>query len=374
MLLHHKKHSAFLKAKTAFITVFLSFLILFAYPASAHAGFFSSFMGFLGFSKTNEIEERSSVLIKETQAASAAMPVLDSTPNPDGNSKKGESTGLTIVQDNAIVAPLNPNGIMQDYSATPGQIFIYTVKPGDTPGAIAKSFDLPLNTILWANDISDARNIRPGDKIIVFPIPGVPVEVKKGDTIDSIAKKYRGNIVDIASFNGFSPDEPLKAGSTLFVPDGEMPWTPSIQPSAPNPQTYTSRLPVYDSYYIRPIQGGTKTQGLHGYNGVDLATTCGSKIFASAKGTVIISKNSGWNGGYGKYLVISHPIGTQTLYAHDGEVFVEVGEEVSQGQAIATVGNTGNTTAKYAGKTGCHVHFEVRGSKNPGVDNSWASQ
>ena len=350
--------------KTAIITVFLGFSIFFVYPASAHAGFFSSFLDFLGFSKTSEIEERSSILIRETQAASAAMPVLDSTPNPDGNSTGAESTGLTVVQDSAIVAPLNPNGIMQDDFFAPGQIFIYTVKPGDTPSAIAKAFGITVNTLLWANDISNARNIRAGDKLIILPISGVQIEVKSGDTIDSIAKKYKGNIVDIASFNGFSPDELLAVGITLFIPDGEMPWMPSTQSNAPSPSTFAG-LPAYTGYYIRPIQDGIKTQGIHGYNGVDLATSCGAPIFASAGGTVIISRETGWNGGYGKYVVISHPNGTQTLYAHDGEVYVNSGEQVSQGQLIATVGNTGNTTAKYSGKTGCHVHFEVRGARNP---------
>jgi murein DD-endopeptidase MepM/ murein hydrolase activator NlpD len=67
---------------------------------------------------------------------------------------------------------------------------------------------------------------------------------------------------------------------------------------------------------------------------------------------------TGWNGGYGKYIVISHPNGTQTLYAHNLENYVSVGDAVVRGQIIGSVGSTGKST-------GPHLHFEVRGAKNP---------
>ena len=109
---------------------------------------------------------------------------------------------------------------------------------------------------------------------------------------------------------------------------------------------------------MRPIAGGHRSQGIHGHNGVDLAASVGTPIYASAAGTVIISKTGGYNGGYGNYIVIRHDNGTQTLYAHNTENYVGVGETVSQGQTIGTVGSTGRST-------GAHVHFEVRGAKNP---------
>ena len=71
-----------------------------------------------------------------------------------------------------------------------------------------------------------------------------------------------------------------------------------------------------------------------------------------------VSRGSGWNGGYGSYIVVSHPNGTQTLYAHNSANLVVAGERVSQGQVIGKVGSTGRST-------GQHVHFEVRGAQNP---------
>jgi murein DD-endopeptidase MepM/ murein hydrolase activator NlpD len=73
---------------------------------------------------------------------------------------------------------------------------------------------------------------------------------------------------------------------------------------------------------------------------------------------VIVSRVGGWNGGYGNYVVVDHPNGTQTLYAHLYKNIVWQGQKVVQGQVIGYLGTTGRST-------GCHLHFEVRGAKNP---------
>ena len=79
---------------------------------------------------------------------------------------------------------------------------------------------------------------------------------------------------------------------------------------------------------------------------------------AAAAGEVLIARVSGWNGGYGLMVVISHPNGTQTLYGHLSKVDVVPGQYVVQGETIGKVGSTGRST-------GPHLHFEVRGAKNP---------
>jgi murein DD-endopeptidase MepM/ murein hydrolase activator NlpD len=113
------------------------------------------------------------------------------------------------------------------------------------------------------------------------------------------------------------------------------------------------------NWMIKPINGAVRTQGIHGYNAVDLAAPVGTPIYAAAEGTVIIANSNGaWNGGYGNYVVIKHANGAQTLYAHMSSVLVSVGESVSQGVQIGAVGMTGKST-------GAHLHFEVRGAKNP---------
>jgi murein DD-endopeptidase MepM/ murein hydrolase activator NlpD len=109
---------------------------------------------------------------------------------------------------------------------------------------------------------------------------------------------------------------------------------------------------------MRPIVGGVRTQGIHGYNAVDLAAPVGTSLMAAASGEVIIAKVGGYNGGYGSYVVIRHGNGSQTLYAHMSRVDARVGQVVSQGEVIGAVGSTGRST-------GSHVHFEIRGAANP---------
>ena len=100
------------------------------------------------------------------------------------------------------------------------------------------------------------------------------------------------------------------------------------------------------------------SQGIHGYNGVDVSAPSGTPIYAAAGGTIVVAKGGGgYNGGYGNYIVIDHGNGTQTLYAHMSSLAVS-GGSVSKGSLIGYVGSTGRST-------GNHLHFEVRGAKNP---------
>jgi len=192
-----------------------------------------------------------------------------------------------------------------------------------------------------------------GDELIILPVTGVKYEVKKGDTVSSIAKKFGADVLDILAFNNLAAGMELEAGTTIIIPDGEItPPTPPVKLFTPTPSSAPS------GYYMRPIFGGRKSRGLHGYNGVDLAQSCGEAVLAAAEGTAIVVRPDGWNGGYGKYVVISHPNGTQTLYAHLSSILASQGQYVARGSQIARIGSTGNST-------GCHLHFEVRGAPNP---------
>lgn len=95
---------------------------------------------------------------------------------------------------------------------------------------------------------------------------------------------------------------------------------------------------------------------------MDLAVAVGTPIHAAAAGIILVSKSNGmWNGGYGNFVMISHPNGVQTLYAHMSRTAVKAGQHVYQGQIIGFIGMTGLTT-------GPHTHFEIRGAQNPFVD------
>ncbi len=236
-----------------------------------------------------------------------------------------------------------------------GQISAYVVRKGDSIASVAKMFGVSSNTIIWANNLKGGV-IKEGDQLIILPVSGVNHTVKKGDTIQSIAKLYKADSDDILSYNDITIDTKLKVGDVIIVPDGEL--ASSIIVGSSKPLVNVSSLPTYAGYYQRPINGGRKSQNIHGYNAVDLASPVGTPIYAAADGTIIISRNGGYNGGYGTYVVISHPNGTQTVYGHMSKDNVLVGQYVVQGQQIGTVGMTGKTT-------GPHIHFEIRGAKNP---------
>ncbi len=240
------------------------------------------------------------------------------------------------------------------------EISIYEVKKGDTIQDVAKLFNVSVNTIMWANNLS-TKTLKPGDTLIILPITGIKHTVKKGDTIKTLARKYKADTADIAKYNGIAEDGVLALGDTVIIPDGE------IEVAQPTKAKTTTKKPKILDFYanstpsgllVRPLVGGRKTQGIHGHNGVDIAATPGTPVVASGSGRVIAARVGGYNGGYGNMVIIAHDGGVQTVYAHLRDVNVSQGESVAQGQIIGSVGNTGRST-------GPHLHFEVRGAKNP---------
>lgn len=284
------------------------------------------------------------------------MPLLEAPLNIDPTPPTGGAE-ITIVDGTALVADGSPSGgISENENDHPisDQISIYIVREGDTLSSIAKMFEVSVNTIRWNNDIKGSV-ISPGQTLEILPVSGVRHEVKKGDTLKSIAKLYKADIADIERYNNITEATKLSIGEVVIVPDGEI--VPQAVAPTSRVRIVGAQVTVSNGYFIRPTTG-PKSQGIHGYNGIDIAPPTGTPIVAAANGTVIISKSSGWNGGYGAYVVIQHPNGTQTLYAHMSKNAALQGSQVEQGQVIGYVGSTGKAT-------GPHLHFEIRGTKNP---------
>lgn len=317
----------------------IALLASLAVPGSAHAGVFSFFSNFF-----SSVEAE----VEEAHPNSQNMALLQASLSPSKEATTTEE--IAIIEDTALApeVPSSPDA----KTISDDQISLYVVHSGDTLPAIAKMFGVSVNTIRWANDIKGST-ISVGQTLVILPISGVQHTVKSGDTLQSIAKLHKGDLDEILQYNSLVKGTKLAVGDIIFVPDGELTASVSIGSSKPG-----SKTPSYAGYYMRPILGGVKSQGIHGHNGVDLASSYGSTIMAAASGQVLISRNSGWNGGYGSYVVIKHPNGTQTLYAHLSSTLVGAGETVAQGQAIGRMGSTGKST-------GTHLHFEVRGAKNP---------
>jgi murein DD-endopeptidase MepM/ murein hydrolase activator NlpD len=308
---------------------------------------------------------------QKKEVADATSPNIQSLPLPRAGMNidpiRGKGGGdVRVVDGSALLPDEGPSGTIADIIVRPANPTIsrYQVQPDDTLSDIAVLFGVDENTILWANDLPRGATIHPGQVLTILPVTGLRHTVEKGDTLATVAEEYNADAAEIASYNGLDSSASLAAGTEIIIPDGVIalaPAAPEPQPSASTPRPSVSSAGSSDAggYYLRPIDGGVRTQGIHGYNGVDLAASAGTPILASASGEVIVSREGGWNGGYGNYVVIQHANGTQTLYAHNSSNIVGVGQYVVQGQVIGYVGTTGRST-------GSHVHFEIRGGpRNP---------
>lgn len=181
---------------------------------------------------------------------------------------------------------------------------------------------------------------------------------------------------------GFSEDRAMLASEPLPDPTGSPVDTSGVLAnqavlqiaalqgtSGPDPSTnLNSGKPPVDlandtgaldskNYFILPTPGFNWGK-IHPRNAVDIANSCGAPAVASAQGLVADLSLDSWSGGYGHYVVLSHPNGTKTHYAHLDKIFVSLGQYVKQSDLIGTVGRTGDAS-------GCHVHFEVEGAPNP---------
>lgn len=230
----------------------------------------------------------------------------------------------------------------------------YIVQSGDSPFSIALKFGINTETVLWANNLRDGDLIKPSQQLLILPINGVRIKILAKDSIASLAKKYKGKEEEIRAFNNIYDDAKLIAGNFIIIPNGEM--VSSVRSSPITAPKYAQNKTLVGGLIVPTT--GRNWGRIHGWNGVDVANVCGTPIYASAAGTIILSDGVGWNYGYGKYVMIKHRGNVTTVYGHASRLLVNVGDAVEQGQLIALMGTTGRST-------GCHLHFEVRGAKNP---------
>lgn len=277
-----------------------------------------------------------------------------------GQGGEEPTTSPATIQENSFLAN---NPVSTDYIETSGskrsQVVEYEVQPGDLVSFIASDYGISINSILWANNIRSADNIHPGQILRIPPVSGVIHKIKKGDTIESITKKYSVEANKIIAFNSLPQDGSLQIDDEIIIPDGQIKSTGTFTgiSAASAAAKRFSYLPNLVNYYLIPTTGFNWGR-IHGRNGIDIANSCGTPIYAAADGSIANALPSGWNGGFGKYIKIIHPNGTETLYGHLSKLLVSQGAYISKGQLIGHTGTTGRST-------GCHLHFEVHGARNP---------
>lgn len=199
--------------------------------------------------------------------------------------------------------------------------------------------------------------------------------VERGDSLARLAVLYRTTRRAIIAANRLTAPGRLQVGQRLQV--SECPGAPARRDNEPGvasvsaaatellarvgPRRVLTRLflavPDFDreaAAFQWPIKGavasafGRRHRGWHA--GIDIQADMGTPFRAAAGGTVIVS---GWERYYGRVIKIQHSDGFTTIYAHNLENLVDVGDEVQAGTVIGTVGQTGHAS-------GNHLHFEIR--------------
>jgi LysM repeat protein len=303
---------------------------------------------------------------------------LDALPNNalSGANSLNATEGVTPAQSDMAAGSESMSDALQR-SAVPFTVIqekkregieLYTVQAGDTVLGIAAKYGIQPETVLWANAQIEQNpdRLAIGDRLNVLPLDGVLHVVKPGDTLSSLASKYKIGVDQIVGYaDNELPDAmaALKIGSQLVIPGGTKPFiTPQVPAGA-----LVAEAPVGatkgSGSFSWPTSGNITQQFWGGHRAIDVGSWVGAPAKAADSGYVVLA-GGGWNGGYGNHVIIDHGNGFTTLYAHLNSIFVRPGESVSRGQQIGTVGNTGNST-------GPHLHFEIRYQGVPRNPFNW---
>lgn len=254
--------------------------------------------------------------------------------------------------------------------ADPVEYRKYTVKAGDSLWTIASANNLSIDSLYGTNTLRTPDRLFPG---VILRIPnqdGLSVKITKGQTLNTLAKKYGVAENAIRMANELSDKVELNVGQEIFIPgasqsiaayrgnsrSGGMSRTPPPLAKAASGTSERFSWPVVGrisspfGWRRHPIR---RIRLFH--NGIDICAPRHTPIRASQGGQVIFS---GWMNGYGRTVIIRHNSTYTTLYGHCQSLRIRKGQNVKKGTVIATVGSSGRAT-------GPHVHFEVRRSNSP---------
>lgn len=241
----------------------------------------------------------------------------------------------------------------------------YTLSKADTLGSLSNFFGVSPEAIAFANGITDPINLPFGKGIRIPPADGALFELAAGDTLESVAARFKVEAAVIKDYNRlhFEPEH-FAPGKLLFVPGAVLPGlvyetadpeqeSPAVVARASSPITQPAHI-AQPAPAPRPAGGwpvaGVITQYMSAWHtGVDIAAPYGSSIVAVRGG--VVSK-AGWVP-VGGLSVCVRSGAVENCYYHTGAVFVGVGQAVEVGQPVASIGMTGVTT-------GPHVHWETK--------------
>lgn len=238
----------------------------------------------------------------------------------------------------------------------------HIVARGETLSMIANKYGLSVEELIEYNRLNNPNLILPGQELLLAPAGNETVgttasfmhTVQRGETVWGLARLYNVSMEEIIAANNITDPRTLETGRRLIIPGGS-------QAAGNSARIVASRAAVRsrpaetteDPGFIWPVSGQISSKygprwGKFHY-GLDIAASIGTPIVAAAAGKVV---TAGWQPRYGYVISIDHLNGWVSVYAHCSKLFVGTGQSVQQGQKIAAVGQTGNTT-------GPHLHLET---------------
>jgi murein DD-endopeptidase MepM/ murein hydrolase activator NlpD len=220
----------------------------------------------------------------------------------------------------------------------------YTVTQGENISTLAVNMGLNQGTIISVNKITNTRLLQIGKVLKIPNQDGVLHTVRNGDTLSSIAEKYKAETEDIKIANELFSDK-IRAGTDLFIPGAKLDWI-SLQE-------------INGDLFIWPVNGAITSpygyrrdpfSGLRSFHtGLDIRGSAGTPVRAAMSGRV---SKTGYDSVFGNYVVVNHHSGYRTLYAHLSVIRTKNGSYVGIGERVGDVGSTGLST-------GPHLHFMV---------------
>lgn len=220
----------------------------------------------------------------------------------------------------------------------------YTVQRGDIIGNLAQSFGLNQDTLISVNGITNTRLLQISQVLRVPNQDGILYSVKQGDTLESIATKFKTTVQALQTVNELFPDT-LRVNTSLFIPGARLEMLDLQE--------------INGDLFIWPVRGfitshyGYRSSPFTGirqfHSGLDIGVPMGTPIRAAMAGRVT---SVGFDKSYGNFVVISHHAGYRTMYAHMSVIRTKSGDYVGTGEHIGDAGSTGLST-------GPHLHFTV---------------
>ena len=314
-----------------------------------------------------------------TKAFDTIIENLDTTDETDFNTYEYGITDISFADEVEVIESYLPESqitelqtAIDDVTKEKEEKTTYEVVSGDTLSKIASKTGISIDELVELNDSLESKTsiIRVGDNLtITVPQPELSVSHEE---LVYYEGTYEADVQYIYNDSWYTTTEVTrqepssgyhKAVEKITylnneVVSTEVVYEEVLAEAVPKIVEKGTKIPPT---YIKPISGGTITDyfgyrkapmaGASTYHrGIDWGIKTGSTVVASCGGTVT---TAGWVNSYGYCIIINHPDGRQTLYAHLSKILVSKGEYVSQGQKIALTGNTGNST-------GPHLHFELR--------------